>query len=215
MRLLRIALLTIASLPAADWQSLFDGRTTAGWLEITGKPFPATWKVEDGCLRTLPPTAGAQDIRTTDAYAAFEFAFEFKMAAGSNSGVKYLIAKVDEWNNKAGRQARARGLEYQIADAANADIAPLPNRLTGALYAVFAPQPPDAPAPGVFHTGRIVVRGTAVEHWLDGRRVVQFDTHDPAVVQRNGGPVPAASPISLQHHQTPVWFRNLRVRRLD
>ena len=38
------------------------------------------------------------------------------LKADGNSGVKYLVQKVDEWVNKDGRQARARGLEYQLAD---------------------------------------------------------------------------------------------------
>ena len=50
-------LLSAAAAWAADeWKPLFDGKTSAGWVEITGKPFPDTWTIEDGCLKTvLPP----------------------------------------------------------------------------------------------------------------------------------------------------------------
>jgi hypothetical protein len=101
---------------AAGWRLLFDGKTTNGWLEITGKPFPSNcWTVEDQSLKALVRTDGFQDIRTADTFDSFEFEFDWKLLKDGNSGVKYLIGKVDEWTNKAGRQARARGLEYQLA----------------------------------------------------------------------------------------------------
>ena len=57
------------------------------------------------------------------------------LKADGNSGVKYLVQKVDEWVNKDGRQARARGLEYQLADDHNADAAS--DRVARGRVAVF------------------------------------------------------------------------------
>jgi len=201
---------------AAGWILLFDGRTSAGWIEVSGKPFPDTWAVEGGCLRTLPPSAGAQDIRTVEEFGSFELKFEWKMDAHGNSGVKYLIPRMDEWVNQNGRQARARGLEYQLAD--NSDEVPKkdPSRAAAALYSVLAPEPLLMPRLGEFNESRLVVREAQVEHWLNGVRVVQFDLDKVSgVAALRGGPPPKRSPISLQHHSTPVWFRNLKVRRLD
>ena len=34
---------------AGPWQSLFDGKSPNGWVEVTGKPFPTTsWTIQDG-----------------------------------------------------------------------------------------------------------------------------------------------------------------------
>ncbi len=91
------------------WRLLFDGRTTAGWLEITGKPFPTNcWTVEDASLKAVVRTDGFQDIRTVDTFRSFDLQFDWKMPKDGNSGVKYLIQKVDEWTNAAGRHARPR-----------------------------------------------------------------------------------------------------------
>src|SRR5215467_13601532 len=109
---------------AGGWRLLFDGKTTDGWLEVTGKPFPSNcWTIEDGSLKSIVRTDGAQDIRTTDSFRSFDLQFDWKLLAGGNSGVKYLVQRVDEWNNKAGRQARARGIEYQLADERHPDAA--------------------------------------------------------------------------------------------
>jgi hypothetical protein len=126
--------------------------------------------------------------------------------------VKYLIQRVDEWTNQQGRQARARGLEYQICDDSTPDLHHDPKRMAGALYSLIAPNPLTDPAPGVFHQARIRVRGTHGEHWLDGVKVLEFDTTNPAIAARLN-PARPGSPISLQNHHSEAWFRNLRIRR--
>ena len=63
-------------------------------------------------------TDGAQDIRTADSFPSFDLQFDWKLLAGGNSGVKYLIQRVDEWTNKAagfigyGGTAGARAVEH-------------------------------------------------------------------------------------------------------
>jgi len=198
---------------AAGWRLLFDGKTTAGWVEITGKPFPANcWTVEDQSLKALVRTDGFQDIRTVDTFDSFEFEFDWKLLKEGNSGVKYLIGKVDEWTNKAGRQARARGLEYQLADDTNDDAASDPRRVAGSLYSLIAPTPRIRPKIGEFNHSRLVVHGSHVEHWLNGTKVVAFEITLPEV-QKLIGP-DHHSPISLQNHSSETWFRNLKIRAL-
>ena len=212
--------LALAAAAADEWRTLFDGKSSAGWLEITGKPFPATWTIEDGCLKTSPKPGGMQDIRTVDVFRDFELEFDWKMLADGNSGVKYLVQKVDEWTNKDGRQARARGLEYQLADDHNPDAASDPTRAAAALYSVIAPVPKITPRIGEFNHSRLVVIGTHVEHWLNGTKVVTFSTGDAAVQKQlrtqrgKDGELLEEGPISLQNHSSEVWFRGIRVRRL-
>jgi Domain of Unknown Function (DUF1080) len=222
--ILRVTMLclsvTLALGAADDWRTLFDGKSSAGWLEITGKPFPATWTIEDGCLKTSPKPGGMQDIRTVEVFRSFELEFDWKLLADGNSGVKYLVQKVDEWTNKDGRQARARGLEYQLADDHNPDAASDPTRVAAALYSVIAPVPKITPRIGEFNHSRLVVNGTHVEHWLNGTKVVEFSTGDPAVQKQlrtqrgKDGELLEEGPISLQNHSSEVWFRGIRVRRL-
>lgn len=94
------------------WRLLFDGKSTAGWEEITGKQFPTDcWIIEDSSLKVVVRSGGFQDIRTRGSFGSFDLQFDWKVLKEGNSGVKYLIQRVDEWTNAAGRQARARGLE--------------------------------------------------------------------------------------------------------
>jgi hypothetical protein len=221
MRLIFLLSLAISSLPA---QSLFDGKTSNGWVEVTGKPFPPnSWTIEDGCLKTVVKPGGAQDIRTVESYRSFDLELDWKVLANGNSGVKYLIQHIDEWTNQSGRQARARGLEYQLADNRGPDAVD-PVRSSASLYSAIAPAPATAPAIGKFNHSRIVVNGDHVEHWLNGVRVVAFDLKDPqaqkvfATLRKKdedaATPIQRETPISLQNHGTEAWFKNLKIRRL-
>lgn len=205
---------------AAGWVSLFDGATPAGWLEVTGRPFPTeTWRIEDGCLRAIPGDGGHQDIRTAATFGSFELRFSWRIPKGGNSGVKYLVQNTDRWINKDGIQARARGPEYQLVDPANPDGAE-PARTTGALYSVYPPGIQAVRPPGEWNESRIIVQGNRVEHWLNGQKVLAYSLDDPKVIallqqHRKGPDVTRTSFIALQNHGTPVWFRDLKIRELD
>ena len=198
---------------AQGWRLLFDGKSTGGWVEVTGKPFPSNcWAIENACLKAIPRNDGFQDIRTVDTFRSFELEWDWMMNPMGNSGVKYLIQKVDEWNNKQGREARARGLEYQLADDANPDAASSPSRVAGALYSIFAPVPKVVSKIGAFNHSRLVVDGARVEHWLNGVKVVEFRLDAPDVQKHYPGIAPRESWISLQNHHSEVWFRSIKVR---
>jgi hypothetical protein len=206
------------------WQLLFDGHSTEGWLEITGKPFPSNcWTIEDDSLKSIVRTDGAQDIRTVSSFRSFDLQFDWKLLAGGNSGVKYLIQRVDEWNNKAGRQARARGIEYQIADEHHPDARD-PVRRAGSVYSAIAPDPMIAPVLGSFNHSRIVVNKGRIRHWLSGAKVIDTAIDAPEVQKvlrtnrtKKGEPdlpLVSESPISIQNHSSEAWFRNIKIRVL-
>ena len=144
------------------------------------------------------------------------------MLEDGNSGVKYLIQRVDEWTNAQGRQARARGLEYQLAGDHNRDAASDPRRAAGSLYSAIAPSPKVAPRIGSFNRSRILLNGHHVEHWLNGVKIVEFDTGTPEMQSfiakvrfkksDPNAPMVERSPISLQNHGSETWFRDIKVR---
>ncbi len=203
----RNLLLAGMGLRGQNWMSLFDGVSTAGWMAVAGRAFPGdSWVVADGCLKSLVRTPTFQDIRTVREFGDFELSFEWKIAAGGNGGVKYLISKYDSWLPKGvvsgPPHARARGLEYQLSDDTKTTDA---TKRTGALYSRMAATGAPLREAGLFNESRIVARRPVVEHWLNGKRIL---------TARLTEELPALSAIALQNHSAECWFRALRVREL-
>ena len=243
---LLVALLLLATLPvlaqaapntlskqetAAGWKLLWDGKTTAGWQSERGGPFPAKgWELKDGLL-SVTDTGGAEggdagDIITTAKYTNFELTVDFRTTTGANSGILYLV----DLDLKKGPGSPV-GFEYQILDDAvhpDAKRGKDGDRTVASLYDMIpAAGTADGTKPikpvGEWNTARIVLRGTHGEHWLNGRKVVEFDRDSPQFKQivaeskfhvyPNFGDMPATY-IVLQDHGFPVSFRNLKIRTL-
>src|ERR1700684_256151 len=172
VRVTALAAIQFATAQDQSWHPLFDGTTSKGWVEVTGKPFPThSWTIEDGCLKALVRTDGFEDIRTAETFKSFELQFEWKLAKLGKSGVKYLIQSVDE--------VRPRGLEYQLVDIDAADAID-PTRITGALYSLLAPANANWRI-AVFNESRLIVHGEHVEHWLNGTKVLSYEITTPAL----------------------------------
>jgi hypothetical protein len=186
------------------------------WTAADGKPVPAGWVAEkDGSLHRA---AKAGDIYSAKEYGDFELTFDWKIADGGNSGVKYRVQAYD----KKGQL----GPEYQLLDdAKHPDSKVGPQRQTGSLYDLMAP---DAAAkkvnpPGEWNTSKIVVRGRKLEHWLNGAKVVEMEIGSDAwkaVYAKSkfkttpGFAENEKGRIMLQDHGDEVWFRNLSIREL-
>ncbi len=198
---------------SAGWRLLFDGRTTEGWRAVGGENFPASgWEVVNGCLRHVRG-AGGGDLLARETFANFELAFEWKVAAGANSGIKV----------RAEERAHAFGPEYQILDNARHTDGARPATRAAALYDL-APVQGGAPRrAGSFNTGRIVARDGRLEHWLNGTRVVDVALDTPEWAARLAASKVAGAEnfgrgrggIALQDHGDEVWFRSLVIRDLD
>ncbi len=208
-----LLLLTATAAFAGDPVSL---QSLTQWTTQDGKPAPAGWVMEkDGVLHR---TARSGDLYTAKEYADFEFSWEWKIAEGGNSGVKYRITPYE----KRG----PIGPEYQLLDdTKHADAKVGPQRQTASLYDFT---PPDAALkklnpPGQWNTSKIVARGTKFEHWLNGVKVLEMDTASEAwkaalaKSKFKGLATFAQNPkgrLMLQDHGDEVWFRNLSIKEL-
>ena len=226
--------LTVAE--AADgWTLLFDGATMAGWRGLGRDDIPnGHWVVEDGTLRKVdsgqvPTAADGQpleggDIMTIEAYENFELSFEWKVAPGANSGIKYNVSEALSMANPP--RSAALGFEYQILDDdLHPDARNGPNRTAAALYDLMGPGDSKSLRPvGEFNEARVVLRGTHGEHWLNGQKVLEFDLATPEfealLAASKYAPVAGfadkrAGHIVLQDHGNDVWFRNVKIRTIQ
>lgn len=243
MRSLLLFLLASA-LNGQATKSMFDGKSLDGWMwSLDDAPPQPSWAAADGILRTTPGQGKQVYLITRESFRDFDIEFEFNAAKGANSGVKYrfqgywVMAQAEPRPPQPGDSVEPQpggagriepiALEYQIADDdTNPDATTDDKHSTAALYEYW-PAAKNGPAhANEWHRGRIVVRGLHIEHWLDGRKVVDVELDSPALKsafaaspRKRSSPLLARqerrdSPLALQFHTGVVMFRNLKIRAL-
>ena len=82
------------------WRLLFDGKTMKGWQDPGKKKAAGTaWRVENGTLTTTQKPQIEEDLITEKNYGDFELKFDWKVAPGGNTGLKYRIQQAIFVNN--------------------------------------------------------------------------------------------------------------------
>jgi hypothetical protein len=208
------------ALAPGEWTVLFDGTSTDAWRGYNRASFPTRcWVADRVTLRTVKADGPCEDIITKEKYRDFELELEYRLSPGGNSGVMYRVAELPPpapaWHS---------GSELQILDDDKYRDSP-PKTWTGALYDLIAAGPNKTVRPvGDWNAVRLVVRGNHVEHWLNGKKVVEYELGSDAlkalIAQSKFKDMPrfareSEGYIALQHHGGDVAFRNIRVRRLD
>jgi len=210
----------------AGWRLLFDGKSLTGWRGFHSDKVPATWTVEDGCIKKVSEEGEAGrsggDLITADQFDNFEFSIEWKLSRGANSGIKYLISESLPPTGRSGV-----GFEYQVLDDENhpdAKAGIAGNRTAGSLYDLIpASKDKKLKLDGEFNRTRIIVKGNHIEHWLNDVKVVEFERGGEKLKERiaeskfkntKGFGEIAKGHILLQDHGNTVWFRNIKIRAL-
>ena len=218
---------------ATGWRLLFDGKTFNGWRGLGYDSVPtAHWKIENGTIRKLAdgdvprlpdgqPAAGG-DLMTIDTFRDFELTWDWKISRAGNSGVKYNVSEEVSMANAPNHAAL--GFEYQMLDDSLHEDNKVPSHRAGALYDLIPPNANKVLAPvGEWNSSRIVFRGNHGEHWLNGKKVVEFDLGTPQMdallAKSKYHSIPhfgdrRASHIVLQDHVDEVFFSNVKIRVL-
>jgi hypothetical protein len=197
------------------WKLLFDGQTTKGWHSYGKTTGPEKgWVVKDGILEVIGGSK-AGDLVTEEVYSDFDLTWDWKIEKGGNNGVKYFIR--DDLN-------QAIGHEYQMIDDKDGhDYGALHS--TASFYDVLPPDP-NKPLnePGQWNSSRVLVKGNHVEHWLNGKKVLEFELGSPEVlagVQKSkfksvpGFGFKQKGHILLTYHNDPASFKNIKIRDLS
>jgi len=226
----------------SKWISLFDGTSTKGWRAYNGDHLPPGWIAKNGELTFDTKLGLEQDykggkdiIYGDEEFENFELYLEWKLPEGGNSGIFYHI--------KEGYDAPpVVSPEYQLIDDVNyAKIHDLteyntslgyidnPNELkplqqTASDYAMHPAKANKILNPiGEWNSSKIVFTPERVEHWLNGKIVLSFVPWSEDWYKKKNSDKWKNSVdygkftkgyIGLQDHASPIWFRNIKIRKL-
>jgi hypothetical protein len=196
------------------WILLFDGHTTNGWRNFKEDRVNEGWQVSNGNLIALGKGGDlGGDIITVDRYEDFELCLEWAISAGGNSGIFFHVLE-------GGYPAvYATGPEYQILD----DVGfrePLEEwQKAGANYAMHNASNKALNPVGEFNTSKIRVIDGNVEHWLNGKKILEYVLWSDDWKKRMqkskwkdypGYGLARNGHIGLQDHGSVVKFRNIK-----
>ncbi|MBR4171724.1 MAG: DUF1080 domain-containing protein [Kiritimatiellae bacterium] len=213
---------TLSDAERADgWKLLWDGKSGEGWRSVRNEQFPATgWVIRDGELTILSKKEEAKrpgDLITKERYANFALKIDFKLTPAANSGIKYFFDP---------KLNGGTTLEYQVLDAAHPDakLGRDGNRTVASFYDVMPAVGAKVNPVGEWNHAVIIAKGNHVEHWLNGKKVLEFERGSEAFRKAvsqskfkkwaNWGEQKEGH-ILLQDHTDHVSYRNLKIKVLD
>ena len=201
------------------WQLLFDGASKSNFHSFNNKTDGSAWVVSDGTI-TLDTTnhTGRGDLVTNDAYDNFDLKMEWKIDSGGNSGILIYVQDDPRYD-----QTYHTGPEMQVLDnAAHPDSKIIKHR-AGDLYDLITATPETVKPAGEWNAVEIISNNGALEFYLNGTKVVTTtlwdDNWKKMVAESKFKAWPdfgtfKTGHIVLQDHGDPVWYRNIKMRKL-
>ena len=203
------------------WKLLFDGQTTEGWRGYNMTEIPAAWSAVDGTLMSMGEGGDiGGDIITTDQYDNFDLKLDWKLSPEGNSGILYHVVESPELE-----ATYFSGPEYQLIDDIGFPGGVTPFNSTGADYAMT---PADTTQKvlnpiGEWNSSRVVFDNGHVTHYLNGKKIVEFDAWTDEWKEKvaNGKwknfpsyGLASLGYIGLQDHGSKIWFKNIKIKKL-
>lgn len=167
------------------------------------------WKLKDGVV-SLTPRPGEKGWARFDAYLwgkeeykDFEIVFDYKVNKHGNSGFYFHVG--DKKNPVK------KGIEVQIYDSASkSPKARLTDHDSGGVIPGIPPKKNTAKPAGEWNKFHIICKGQTVTIALNGQIVNKISLNNPRIKGR-----PSSGAIGFQDHAMPLWFRNIKIRKLD
>lgn len=204
---------------AEGWVLLFDGESMQHWRGFKKEELPSAWTIEEDAI--VLSGEGGGDIITREKYENFELLLDWKISEGGNSGIFFNVAEDPKFD-----YTWQTGPEVQIIDDEkhpDAKEGKNNNRQAGTNYDLHPLSAPAVKPVGEYNSVRLVVKDGHVEHYLNGKKVVEYTLWSPewesmvkdskfASMEDYGRY--RSGHIALQDHGDQVWFKNIKIRPL-
>ncbi len=197
--------------------ALFNGKDLSGWIAGPEK----SWVVEDGVIALRREFDGkehnADYLWTKEPYGDFVLELELKIPERANSGVFLRTSDL--------KDPVYTGIEIQVSNSyGRKDLSR--GGTAGAIYDCLAPTANAVLKPGEWNRLRVTCKDNKIAVVLNGQAIVDMDLDRWTEPNKNPDgsrnkfsralkDFARIGHIGLQDHGRPVWYRNIRVKRLD
>lgn len=206
---------------ADGWELLFDGKDiNKNWRGYKMENSPTKWEVEDGAIFFNPNNYGTGgDIISREQYSEFEFSLEWKVAAASNSGIFYHAVESEDY-----KFPYETAPEMQVLDNNRHGDGKIEQHRAGDLYDLVKSRVENVKPVGEWNKVLIKVKGNNLEHWQNGEMVIKttmWDDNWTALIKDSkfatwpGFGKSKIGHFALQDHGDPVWYKNIKVKKLN
>ncbi|MBU6341228.1 MAG: DUF1080 domain-containing protein [Bacteroidetes bacterium] len=212
---------------AAGWTLLFDGNSIQGWHNFGKNTIGKSWIIDENAIHldAKPNPSGdwqapdGGDLVSAEEYDNFELELDWKIGACGNSGIIYFVqenpAKYDYvWKT---------GPEMQVLDNSCHPDARIIKHRAGGLYDLISCKYEMVKPAGNWNHVRLVANKGKVEHWLNDRKLVEYDMNAASwpkmIAASKFKDMPdfgkfKKGKIALQDHGNLVWYKNIKIRKL-
>ena len=191
---------------AGEWEPLILDESLSNWQFK-----PGSWAVEDGVLTRK----GGGDIWSKERYGDFVLELEFKLAKDTNSGVFVRTGSIENWLHTS--------IEVQVLDSFGKE----PDKHScGAVYDCLAPSETAVKPAGEWNRYVITCKASRIHVVLNDQPIIDMDLDQWTEAHKNPDgsknkfntaykDMPREGHLGLQDHGKDIWYRNLRIKRLD
>lgn len=206
------------------WTLLYDGKTTSGWHVYQQKSDGSAWKSVDGALMLDPSKrekgriVGGGDLVTDAVFQDFHFSVEWKISPKGNSGIIFLLQE-----DKKYEHPWHTGPEMQVLDNEGHPDGKITSHRSGDLYDLIRSSSEPVKGPGEWNKAEIRFEKGKLDLYMNDVLVVSTMMGDEnwkqLVAKSKFRRWPdfatfTSGRIALQDHGDPVWYRNIKIRKL-
>jgi len=207
----------------SQWQELTTGDINDHWKGYNRDSI-TQWTSSNGTLHFVPKEgrSESENLITKETYTDFELSMEWKISEGGNSGFMWAVVE-----DKDLGEPYLTGPEIQVLDnEKHPDGKNGPNRHAGALYDMVAPSENVTKPVGEWNSVVLKIdhkanKGSVTQN---GVKIVEFPVEGEgwdelvknskfADWERFGKS--KSGHIALQDHGNEVWFRNIKIKKLN
>jgi len=201
-----------------DFVSLFNGKDLTGWI-TPGQD--NSWVVENGVLTVKRDVMDGKEhnfdyLWTKDTYSDFILDLEFKVVEGTNSGIFFRTSDL--------RDPVYTGIEVQVCNSYGRNNINK-NGTAGAIYDCLEPTNNTINKPGEWNRCILTCKGSSIKVVLNNEQIIDMDLDqwttpnmNPDNTKNKFGTAlkdfARTGYVGLQDHGKPVWYRNIRIKRL-